>query len=268
MDILEQIIAAKKIEVEEKKSTRSIDDLMKSPFFESEVVSLSQRIKSSEHFGIIAEFKRRSPSKGLINGNAQPEEVAVKYKEACVSGMSVLTDTQYFAGDFFDFQSVRNAVDIPLLRKDFIVDEYQVYETKSIGADVMLLIAANLTIDQNQLLAKKAKELGLEVLLELHTQDELEYVNEYVDIVGINNRNLKTFEVDLENSIRLAEQLPGQLVKIAESGISDPDNILMLKQHGFQGFLIGENFMKTEDPGQACQDFIQYLINNKNGELA
>ena len=259
MNILERIIESKKIEVAQKKKSRSIDSLMESPWFNAKSVSLSQRIISSTDFGIIAEFKRKSPSKGEINTQAIPEEVANKYAKAGVSGISILTDTHYFGGDFFDFDSVRNAVDIPLLRKDFIVDEYQVYETKSIGADVILLIAANLSVDQSLFLAKKAKELGLEVLLELHTQEELVYVNDFVDIVGINNRNLKTFEVDLENSIRLANQLPDHFVRIAESGISDPNNIIMLKEHGFQGFLIGENFMKTNDPGQACHDFIQQL---------
>lgn len=257
--ILEKIIAQKRKEVEALKQTKSINQLVEVNYFEQPVFSLKQNILNDDAFGIIAEFKRMSPSKGIINENAKPEEVALGYKNAGVSGMSVLTDTQFFGGSFQDFSKVRTAVDIPLLRKDFIIDEYQVYETKSFGADVMLLIAANLEVNQCHQLAAKAKELGLEVLLELHVEEELNHISDNIDIVGINNRNLKTFQVDLEHSIKLAEKIPNTFVKIAESGISNPANIIMLKQHGFKGFLIGETFMKTNNPAKACADFIKEL---------
>lgn len=258
-NILDQIIAQKHKEVSVLKEMNSIDQLTKSSYFNDECKSLKSNLKSELSSGIIAEFKRQSPSKGIINGTAKPEEVAEGYKRAGVSAMSILTDTQFFGGGFQDFAKVRKAVDLPLLRKDFIIDEYQVYETKSYGADIMLLIAANLELAQCQRLAAKAKELGLEVLLELHVEEELEYINDDIDLVGINNRNLKTFIVDLEHSIRLAEKIPDSFVKIAESGISDVENIRLLKSHGFKGFLIGETFMKTDDPGKTCEEFIKSI---------
>lgn len=258
-NILDKIIAHKRIEVAQSKERISIDELQKSPLFERETYSLKERLLAQNSSGIIAEFKRQSPSKGVINGSAKPDNVAKGYAEAGVAGMSVLTDTHFFGGTFQDFKNVRETFHLPMLRKDFIVDEYQIYEAKSIGADVLLLIAANLEVGQCKLLANKAKELNIEVLLELHTEEELDYVCDAIDIVGINNRNLKTFKVDLQNSINLAAQIPDEYVKIAESGISDVANIHLLKQHGFQGFLIGENFMKTNNPGAACKSFIEQL---------
>lgn len=258
-NILDDIIAWKATEVEIAKNKTAVDQLVSNQYFERTCLSLKSRLLDATSSGIIAEFKRRSPSKGMINETATPEEVAVGYRNAGVSGMSVLTDSKFFGGSFLDFMKVRVTVDLPLLRKDFIIDEYQVYETKSIGADVMLLIAANLKVKQCHQLAAMAKQLGLEVLLELHEERELDHISEDMDIVGINNRNLKTFVVDLEHSIQLAKKIPDNFVKISESGIGNPLDIVMLKQHGFKGFLIGENFMKTNDPGAMCKDFIDQI---------
>jgi indole-3-glycerol phosphate synthase len=259
VNILEQIIAAKKVEVAERKRKYPIAELVQQPLYQRNTFSISQNIRTANGIGIIAEFKRKSPSKGIINGTAQVEDVAKAYAAAGVSAISVLTDEIYFGAYSIDFALARKSVAVPLLRKDFIIDAYQVHETKAMGADVMLLIAANLEVAQCHELAALAKSIGLEVLLELHTEQELDYINDSVDLVGINNRNLKTFEVDLDHSIRLAAQIPNQFIKIAESGISDIQNILLLQKAGFQGFLIGENFMKTSSPGAACQNFIQQL---------
>lgn len=259
MNILEQIIVSKKIEVAERQKNVPIEVLKQSPFYFRKVFSISESIQSAGGLGIIAEFKRQSPSKGIINNTSLPQEVIKAYANAGVAAVSVLTDEIHFGAHSTDFSLARNAIQIPLLRKDFIIDAYQVHETKAMGADVMLLIAANLELAQCHALAQLAQSIGLAVLLELHTEDELIYINKDVNLVGINNRNLKTFEVDLEHSIRLAAKIPNQFIKIAESGISEVQNIIKLQKAGFQGFLIGENFMKTNDPGVACQAFIQQL---------
>ncbi|MCB0502152.1 MAG: indole-3-glycerol phosphate synthase TrpC [Bacteroidetes bacterium] len=263
-NILEDIIAWKAAEVEIAKQNTAVDQLLTGDYFKRTCFSLKTRLLEAKSSGIIAEFKRRSPSKGMINETAMPEEVAVGYRNSGVSGMSVLTDSKFFGGSFLDFKKVRATADLPLLRKDFIIDEYQVYETKSIGADVMLLIAANLEVKQCHQLAAIAKQLGLEVLLELHEERELDHISEDIDIVGINNRNLKTFTVDLEHSIQLAKKIPDNFVKISESGIGNPLDIVMLKQQGFKGFLIGENFMKTNDPGAMCKEFIDQIKAGEN----
>jgi indole-3-glycerol phosphate synthase len=209
--------------------------------------------------GIIAEFKRKSPSKGVINDKVKVEDVVSQYAAAGVSGCSVLTDTEFFGGAPQDLMTARDVVNIPLLRKDFMIDEYQFLEAKSWGADVILLIAAILTPQQVKSFTDVAHSLGLEVLLELHDESELNHVYHKVNMVGINNRNLKTFQVDVEQSVRMAEKLGDGFVKIAESGISDMEMLKLFRRSGFQGFLIGENFMKTNNPGQACRDFIAAL---------
>lgn len=259
MTILEEIVQHKKRELQDIKSLISIDELTKSRGFAHEVISVSQYLKDPEKTGIIAEFKRQSPSKGIINDRVDVLDVTSAYEKAGASATSILTDFKYFGGAVDDILKVRDSINIPILRKEFIVDEYQLYEAKSIGADVILLIAACLSVDETKQLAAKARELGLEVLLELHAEEELGHVNSNVNVVGINNRNLKTFEVSLEHSIKLAEQIQGDFVKISESGIKTTDDILYLKEHGFEGFLIGESFMKSENPGKAFNDFIQPL---------
>ncbi len=209
--------------------------------------------------GIIAEFKRQSPSKGLINGEAKPEEVAKAYQEAGVSAMSVLTDKEFFGGAIPDLQAARSVTNIPILRKDFTVDEYQIVEARAIGASAILLIASCLSKEEIQRFAKLAVDLGLDVLFEVHNREELDKYCDEIGVVGVNNRNLKTFEVNVQNSIDLLQFFPDGVKKVAESGISSIDTIKMLKQEGFDGFLIGENFMKTSNPGQACIEFCSSL---------
>jgi indole-3-glycerol phosphate synthase len=259
MNILDKIIESKKIALKQKKDWYGIKKLEASPYFERECESLVKRLNSGDTTGIIAEFKRRSPSKGIINDKATIEEVISAYEKNGAAGISVLTDEEYFGGSNDDLMKARETVDIPLLRKDFIIDEYQVVETKSIGADVLLLIAACLTPAEVKRLATIAKSLGLEILLELHEETELDHICDEVQLIGINNRNLKTFEVDMERSLKMAEKIPADKIKIAESGISSVENIRLFKQNGFKGFLIGENFMKEANPGKVFQEFVSGL---------
>ena len=258
-NILDQIVEQKRIEVQQKQQIQSIEDLKQSKYFSKSVISAKESVLNPIKTGIIAEFKRKSPSKGFINKNAKVEDVVKGYQQFGASVVSVLTDEDFFGGSITDLQTAKKHLDIPVLRKDFIVDEYQVYETKAIGADLMLLIAECLTKDEVFNLAKLAKEIGLEVLLEIHSEDQLEKVNEHIDLIGINNRNLKTFIVDTEKSKQILKQLPTDLIKVAESGISDPEVVKDLKAVGFQSFLIGENFMKNENPAQAFQEFVNQI---------
>ena len=259
MNILEQIVESKKKSLTEKEDWYGIKKLEASSFFERECESLVKRLNNESTTGIIAEFKRRSPSKGIINDKAKLEDVANAYENYGAAGISVLTDEEYFGGSNADLMKAREIVDIPLLRKDFIVDEYQVVETKSIGADIMLLIAACLSPKEVKKLAAIAKSLGLEVLLELHDEKELEHICDQTELIGINNRDLKTFEVDINRSLRMAERIPNDKIKIAESGISSVENIKLFMENGFKGFLIGENFMKEPDPGMAFKEFVNKL---------
>ncbi|HEY1112654.1 MAG TPA: indole-3-glycerol phosphate synthase TrpC [Chitinophagaceae bacterium] len=258
MNILDTIIAQKRLEVAGRKQQKGIADLEKGPFFRKETLSLKKFIQDDTRTGIIAEFKRKSPSKGIINDRATVEEVTTAYARHGASGISVLTDTEFFGGSLDDLLAAR-VNKVPLLRKDFTIDDYQLVEAKAYGADVILLIAACLSPAEVRSLARVARGLGLEVLLELHDESELGHVCEEVDLVGVNNRNLKTFSVDLEHSVRLAEQIGSGYVKVAESGISQVANIRYLKQYGFQGFLIGENFMKETNPGEAFKNFVAEL---------
>jgi len=209
--------------------------------------------------GIIAEFKRRSPSKGWIKQDARIEDTIPAYKEAGASALSVLTDEKFFGGTLRDLRVARSLVDIPILRKDFMIDEYQLYQAKIVGADAILLIAAALEQEKCQELTEKAHQLGLEVLLEIHGEAELAYITPEVDMVGINNRNLGTFHTTVDNSFRLAELLPKDTLLVSESGISNPDTVKQLQQHGFRGFLIGETFMRTSNPGETLAQFIHQL---------
>jgi indole-3-glycerol phosphate synthase len=259
MNILDKIVAHKKTEVEYCKSKTSVSQLENRIFFSRATNVLTANLKNENSSGIIAEFKRKSPSKGIINDVFSSLEVVKAYENAGVAGSSVLTDEEFFGGTQQDLISVRNDVSIPLLRKDFMIEEYQFIEAKSIGADVVLLIASILTPKEVKDFTDLAKSLQLEVLLELHDETELNHVYHNVDMVGINNRNLKNFEVDIEQSIRMAEKLGSDFVKVAESGISNIETLQLFKQNGFQGFLIGENFMKTTNPGLACSKFIHSL---------
>ena len=260
-DILSEIIANKRFEVDLQKQSISLEQLQNSLETTVKQRSLKEALKSSSS-GIIAEFKRRSPSKGWINRKAQAEDIVPGYANAGASAVSILTDEKFFGGNLKDIKDARPLIDIPILRKDFIVDEYQLYQAKIIGADAVLLIAAALKKDDLHALAAKAHELGLEVLLEIHSVEELKYINANMDVVGINNRNLGTFFTDVENSFRLAEQLPSDAVLVSESGISDPATVKRLQKAGFKGFLIGENFMKTDNPELALKSFIEDLSTN------
>jgi len=258
MNILERIIESKKEEVREKKNRQPVTVLEKTNFYSKKTLSLKEYLNDESKTGIIAEFKRRSPSKGIINDKAGVIEVTKAYADNGASCLSILTDQQYFGGTNEDLIKAR-VNEIPILRKDFIIDEYQIIEAKSIGADVILLIAACLSPSEVKRLASFANGLQLEVLLELHADEELEHICDETEIIGINNRNLKTFEVDIERSLRMAEKIPVSKIKVAESGISSIENILLFKQHGFKGFLIGENFMKAGNPTIAFADFVKQL---------
>ncbi len=259
MDILEQIIRHKKKEVASLKEHISIRDLEKEPWFERETISLQQRLQDANSHGIIAEFKRKSPSKGIINQHSKPEEVTPLYQEAGAAGVSILTDSNFFGGSIHDILVTRPHLEIPILRKEFIVDEFQIVQAKAIGADAILLIAECLTKREIEKFSLCARNLNLEVLMEIHSEEMLDKVNEHINIIGVNNRNLRTFEVNIEQSITLFSKIPSNFVKISESGVSNNKEIHTLQKVGFDGFLIGENFMKTDNPGQACINFIQNI---------
>ncbi|MBS1621999.1 MAG: indole-3-glycerol phosphate synthase TrpC [Bacteroidetes bacterium] len=259
MNILDKIIDAKRKSVKQQKSDASIHELMNSVYFKRNSLSLVERLNSGVANGIIAEFKRKSPSKGIINNQSGVVDVVSSYEKYGASGISVLTDEEFFGGSSEDLKEAREAVSIPILRKDFIIDEYQLIEAKAIGADVILLIAACLSPGEVRRLAAIAKNLGLEILLELHDEKELDHICDETKIIGINNRNLKTFEVDIEKSLKMAEKIPGDKIKIAESGINSAENIRLFKENGFKGFLIGENFMKEANPGKAFEKFVNKL---------
>ena len=260
MTILEKIIETKKNELEIVKKTISIEDLKKLPNFQKKSISLVNRLKNSSH-GIIAEHKRRSPSKSIINESTNIDQIIHGYDRADVCGISVLTDKEYFGGSLDDLRNARNLTNIPILRKEFIIDKYQLIEAKAYGADVILLIAACLNKHQIVNLSAFAKEIGLEVLIEVHNENELEKcLIDTIDIIGVNNRNLKTFEVDINTSIKLSNIIPEKYLKISESGISNYDEIRKLRNHGFKGFLIGELFMKNNDPGKEVLDLIEKII--------
>lgn len=263
-DILEEIMAHKRHEVEAAKQMqplRTLADILDEQCRQEQLrptLSLSRALVNSSS-GIISEFKRRSPSKGWISPNADPAIIAPAYEQGGATALSVLTDTKYFGGSDEDLRTARAKVSLPILRKDFICDEYQLYEARLWGADAILLIASALERNTCIALARKAKELQLEVLLELHHERELEYLNDAVDVVGINNRNLGTFHTDTEHSFLLAEQLPRETVRISESGITDAATARELRQKGFQGFLIGELFMRTENPGDSLKHFLEQM---------
>jgi indole-3-glycerol phosphate synthase len=260
MTILDQINETKRQEVTKAKKLFSQEGLKASPYFTRKCNSLKAALLKEGASGIIAEFKTKSPSKGVINDRADVSEVTAGYSAAGASGLSVLTDEEYFGGSLENLAKARFAnPHTPILRKDFMLDPYQVYEAKAHGADVILLIAESLTKDLLLELTLTAKDLGLEVLVEVHNEEELFKLNPQVDMVGVNNRDLRTFTVDVETSVRLSKLIPEQFVKISESGISDPASINKLRQSGFRGFLIGETFMKTDDPAKACAEFIEKL---------
>lgn len=253
-NILQEIISNKRNEVKIQKMMEPVEKLRSFKGFSRKPFSLQSALLDEEKTRIIAEFKRCSPSKGVINNSVDITEVAQQYYVGGASAVSVLTDNRYFGGSLRDLQAIRH-LPIPLLRKDFIIEEYQLFQSKAYGADVVLLIAACLTRNEVKHLSTTAKELGLDVLLEVHDDSELNHICDTIDLVGINNRDLKTFTVDIERSISLSHKLPLGIVKIAESGIDNALTISRLKDNGFSGFLIGEAFMKNHEPGKTFLEF-------------
>lgn len=261
MNILDKIVIDKRKEVELRKSLIPVSQLEQSVLFERKTNSLAQNLKASKT-GIIAEHKRRSPSKSVINQDLNVQDVANGYENAGVCGMSVLTDVKYFGGAIDDLLLARASCNLPLLRKEFIIDTYQILEAKAYGADVILLIAAILNREEIKQFSEFAKSLNLDVLLEVHSEEELhKSIMPSLDMLGVNNRNLKTFEVSLNTSKQLSALIPNDFVKVSESGISSIDAIKELQPYGYKGFLIGENFMKTDNPGQSALEFINQLNN-------
>lgn len=258
-DILQEIVATKRAEVDRRKRETDLQALYRQAETPRTTRhSLREALRSSST-GIISEFKRRSPSKGWINREADVQSVVRAYQRAGATALSVLTDTPYFGGTDDDLRAARQVCSLPILRKDFTIDEFQLVESRALGADAVLLIAAALPREQCRRLAETAHQLELEVLLEIHDQSELDYYSEYVDVLGVNNRNLGSFHTDVANSFRLIEQMPQEATPISESGISNPDTVKELRAIGFKGFLIGENFMKTETPGDYLKSFINAL---------
>ena len=261
MDILEEIVANKRVEVEAAKQAVAPQVLHRQveAILDFSTPSMKQALTTSDT-GIISEFKRKSPSKGWIKEDGQPDIIPLSYQKNGAAALSILTDQKYFGGcDEFISIARHSGVKIPVLYKNFVIDEYQLFQARLCGASAVLLIAADLQKDECRTLLHTAHELGLEVLLEMHSEQELEYAELEPDMCGINNRNLGSFVTDVENSFRLAELLPKDAVKVSESGISNPDTVKALRKAGFRGFLIGENFMKTADPGQALKEFISKL---------
>ncbi len=260
MDILETIVAAKRKEVEKFKPMSSIERFEKNGFFwQIANRSLVQHLQMPGSTGIIAEFKRKSPSKGWFKTKELEVEPVVTSYNKFAAGISVLTDDEFFGGDLDDLIQTKVVTDIPVLRKDFIIDKWQIAESKAFGADVILLIAACLSPEEVKEFAGYAKSIGLESILEVHNEEELGHCCDEVSLVGVNNRNLKTFEVDINTSLQLIDKIPDGKPAIAESGISSLEAIVTLREAGFKGFLIGENFMKEEQPGKAFEEFVAGL---------
>lgn len=258
--ILDQIIANKRIEIEkQKKETplRHLEELLANTTVNTKSFREALLISPT---GIIAEFKRKSPSRNWIAQEAKIEEVVPFYSLKGASAISILTDLVFFGGDLSDLTKAHQLTDTPLLRKDFIIDSYQLFQAKLSGASAILLIAATLSPQKNIELATVAHSLGLEVLLEIHKEEELDYLNDNVDVVGINNRNLATFTTDIQLSFTLGKKIPSDFLKISESGISNPQTVIDLRKEGFKGFLMGENFMKTKNPSRALGEFIYQLL--------
>ena len=258
--MLDEIIFFKRGEVSECKELYPSKLLQKSIYFESDTVSFKSYICRKDLSGVIAEFKRKSPSNGNINEHAKVEAISIGYMQAGAAALSILTDEHFFGGYAADLTEARKFNYCPILRKDFIIDEYQVIESKSIGADAILLIAAALSPDEIKSLAALADSLGLEVLLEVRCKEEMETcLNEHIDVIGVNNRDLTSFTVDIDVSMKLIKDIPEDLVKISESGISDPKIAHGLQQAGYDGLLMGERFMKSSRPHIACAEFINEL---------
>ena len=263
MNILEKIIANKRVELQKNMTEIPVSSLRDQPNYGRKTISLKESLGDTGKTGIIAEFKRMSPSKGVIHATADVAQVTKAYTEHHAAGLSILTDISFFGGSGADLITARQH-DIPILRKDFIIDEYQIEEAKALGADVILLIAACLTTERTRELAVYAKQLEMEVLLEIHNEEELGHISEETELVGINNRDLRTFTVDIDRSIQLGRQVPDNKTRIAESGIHSAAMVHLLRDAGFGGFLMGEKFMQEQDPGEAFRLFVKQLKINYN----
>jgi len=261
MNILQKIVAKKKHEVQTKKALYPEKLLEQSLFFRSKTASLKEYLQRKDRSGIIAEIKRKSPSVPDLHPYLSVEQLSIGYMQAGASALSVLTDREFFGGSSQDLEIARKYNFCPILRKDFILDEYQIVESKSIGADAILLIARLLTPEEIERLSKLASSLGLEVLLEVHSKDELAAsLGENIDIVGVNNRDLDTLTTDIERSFELSELIPANFTKISESGLRSEQEILALKKAGFNGFLIGESFLAHAEPHRECARLVNRLM--------
>ena len=261
-DILEEIVAHKRIEVAEQKErvpARKLYAIVEKMMADGVENRSMSKALNEDAYGIIAEFKRKSPSKGWIKEEGKPEVIPPSYEQNGAAALSILTDEKFFGGSMEFIKTVRPLVNIPILRKDFIIDEYQLFQAREIGADAVLLIAADLKKEEAKMLTSLAHELKLEVLLEMHSLEELDYAELDVDMVGINNRNLGSFHTDVQNSFDMISRLPEEKVKVSESGINNPEVIKLLRGAGYRGFLMGEYFMRQVDPGQALCDFVAQL---------
>jgi len=259
MNTLEKIVIEKRKQVREEKSLFPVELLERSIYFKSECVSLKKYLLRDDKNGIIAEIKKQSPALGPINPHIKVEKLSIGYMQAGASALSVLTDKKFFGGNNADLTTARKFNFCPILRKEFIIDEYQIIEAKSIGADAILLIAAILSKDEIAQFTDVAHKLGMEVLLELHAEKELEKVYDEVDVIGVNNRNLETMKIDIQTSRSMAKLIPAGFIKVSESGIEDPNIVMELRLLGYNGFLIGGYFMKHPEPEKACAEFIQQI---------
>jgi indole-3-glycerol phosphate synthase len=260
MNILDEIVQYKRDEVIRRQKKVKLSSLQEMEYFHRKPFSLQQSLQNGKPFSIIAEIKRSSPSAGTLNNNVHPPTRAVQYTEAGARGISVLTDEKFFSGSLDDLQSVRASISIPILRKDFIIDEYQLFEAKAYGADAVLLIAAILEKSQLKELFCAARELGLECLVELYEQKEIDRLDmDQMKLIGINNRNLRTLEVNLTHSIEIAKLLPKDSTIVSESGIQSSNDLKTLKQAGITSALIGEYFMKSEHPGETLKNLLQEI---------
>ena len=259
MNKLQEIVLEKRKQLENDKKNHPLEMLQQSAYFNRQCASIREYIVGEDKSGIIAEIKKKSPALGAINTEIKVGTLAKEYTRAGSSALSVLTDFKFFGGCNADLTAARENTSIPILRKDFVIDEYQVFEAKSIGADVILLIAAILTKEEIANFTDLAHKLGMEVIFEVHAEHELRKVYKNIDVIGVNNRNLETMQIDIDTSTSLAKLIPEGFLKISESGIENPDVLLELKQHGYAGFLIGSYFMKHTEPGKALSDFIQQI---------
>ncbi len=259
--ILDTITEHKRMEVLKRKNRKPLQQLKSKPLY-NRVPENPKSFFEPDRPCVIAEYKRKSPSKGMLSDSANPVPVVTAYKEGGASAASILTDRDFFGGSFRDLENVKTSLpDLPLLRKDFMIDPYQVYEAKAYGADIILLIAAILDREEVREMTQLAVSLGLHVLLEVHDEQELDHWVPDISMVGVNNRDLRNFSVDLQRSIDLVSKLPGEVLKVSESGLNEPKDVLSLFKEGYDGFLMGERFMKTADPGAAFKDFMEHLNN-------